>query len=333
MTDVIFKVSSVHSTPVITDGKPGTEGNGYGFEGGRVLKLNGAYHLFTTEMSGLPIWTRTKLAYWRSKDSVHWERVSTLMESSGNFDGTDTHACLWSPMPTYDAINERWVLTYVCYRSKPNTRESWYRNYDGRIAMAVSQVKGPEGMAGPYEETGFLMEPGADSASWEGLMGVNSFYPYLTDSGWYAWYGSSIEVNGLAKAPELSGPWHRVSLREPASRHTENPIVSRLEDGRFVAFFDGCGHHQKMGYMVSSDGITWSEPILLEANDHPNRWWGLTRTPLGLVSEGNGKYALPFTAYNRNFYDIPGIWSAESDSVFDGYFASVGWMELELEKG
>lgn len=330
LSDPLFAVREVDRAPVIAQGDPGTDNNAYGFEGGRALKLDGAYHLFTTEMSGTPIWTKTRLAHWRSADGLAWERVSTVMESSGNFDGSDTHACLWSPMPTFDPEHDRWVLTYVCYRSKPNTEDAWYRNYDGRIALAVSRTPGSAGIAGPYDETGFIMEPGPDSAPWEGLMGVDSFFPYRAGSEWLAWYGSSPEVNGLSAAPTLSGPWRRITMDGPVSRHTENPVVTTLRDGRLVAFFDGCGHHQKMGYMVSHDGRSWSDPILLDLDSHPDRWWALTRTPVGLIELDDGAFALSFTAYNRNFYDIPGIWSATSDSVFDGYFAGVGRLVLEL---
>ena len=133
-----------------------------------------------------------------------------------------------------------------------------------------------------------------------------------------------------AAAPTLSGPWRRITMDGPVSRHTENPVVTTLRDGRLVAFFDGCGHHQKMGYMVSHDGRSWSDPILLDLDSHPDRWWALTRTPVGLIELDDGAFALSFTAYNRNFYDIPGIWSATSDSVFDGYFAGVGRLVLEL---
>ncbi|TVR56830.1 MAG: hypothetical protein EA426_13195 [Spirochaetaceae bacterium] len=326
----LFTVKNLYRTPVITKTDSGTEANTYGFEGGRALKVDGTYHLFTTEMSGTPIWTKTKLAHWSSSDGFEWRRVSTIMESSGNFDGSDRYACLWSPMPTFDDERDRWALTYVCYRSKPNTEEEWYRNYDGRIAPAVSGTPGRAGVAGPYEQTGIIMEPGSDSAPWEGLMGVDSFFPYRVGSIWLAWYGSSPELNGLAEAPSLSGPWRRITTDRPVSRHTENPVVTMLPDGRFVAVFDGCGHHQKMGYMVSDDGRAWSEPVLLELDSHPDRWWGLTRTPLGLIEEDDGTFTLFFTAYNRNFYEIPGIWSAKSDTVFDGYFASLGRVSLEL---
>ncbi|MBC8078743.1 MAG: hypothetical protein H7X86_00220 [Gorillibacterium sp.] len=325
----IFQVTYVHPTPVITAGSVGTEKNVYGFEGGLVLKHNGEYHIFTTEMTNTPIWTKTILAHWSSQDGLHWRRMSTVFESSGNFTGEDTHACLWSPMPMYDEPNQRWMLTYVCYRSKPNTEETWYRNYNGRIAIAASVLDGPDGLGGPYQEVGMLMQP-EDGAAWEGLMGVDSFFPFKSNEGWLAWYGSSIEVNGLASSPSLNGPWTRISWDAPTSHHTENPIVTQLEDGRYVAFFDGCGVHQKFGYMLSSDGLEWSEPILIDLDQHPNKWWGLTRTPLGLVKEGNQTYTLYFSAYNLNFYDIPDIWSAKTDDVFNGYFASIGFIRLSL---
>ena len=96
--------------------------------------------------------------------------------------------------------------------------------------------------------------------------------------------------------------------------------------------FYGCGFYQKFGYMVSSDGYHWSEPFIIDLENHPDKWWGLTRTPMGLIDEGDGNYTLYFTAYNKNFYQIPGIWEAKSDSVFEGFFASVGMVRLKLLK-
>ena len=52
--------------PVLTIKSRGAEGNKYGFEGGRVLKLNGTYHLFTSEMVGDPHWVKMRLAHWVS---------------------------------------------------------------------------------------------------------------------------------------------------------------------------------------------------------------------------------------------------------------------------
>lgn len=327
----VFEVTGLDAEPVITLGDQGTEDNIYGFEGGRALRLDDEFHIFTTEMYGEPVWCSTRLAHWKSKDGLSWTRESTLFESSGDFTGTDTHAALWSPMPTFDEKQNRWILTYVCYRSKPNTPEKWFRNYDGRIALARSSVKGIKGIDGPYIEKGIIME--SDSAEPElGLMGVDSFFPFEVNRKWFAFYGSSTEWNGLAKSRSLTGSWKRLTEAGVVSRHTENPVVSKLPDGRYVAFFDGCGFYQKFGYMVSSDGYEWSEPVIIDLDDHPDKWWGLTRTPLGLINEGDGNYILYFTAYNKNFYRIPGIWEATSDSVFDGFFASIGMVRLKLVK-
>jgi hypothetical protein len=62
----------------LTVDSPGTGGNKYGFEGGRVLKLNGTYHLFTSEMIGDPHWVKMKLAHWTSRDRRRWQRAATL---------------------------------------------------------------------------------------------------------------------------------------------------------------------------------------------------------------------------------------------------------------
>ena len=48
--------------PILTIHSAGSEGNKYGFEGGRVLKIKGTYHLFTSEMVGDPHWVKMR---WR----------------------------------------------------------------------------------------------------------------------------------------------------------------------------------------------------------------------------------------------------------------------------
>jgi hypothetical protein len=330
----IFELIGGPDLPVLTRSDAGTEGNGHGFEGGRAFKFGGEYHLFMTEMIGEPKWTRTRLAHWSSGDRRKWTRRSTLMASSGDFSGTDPRASLWSPMPVYDSAQGRWSMTYVAYRSKPNTKDTWYENYEGRIWRAVSTITEFGGFGGPYEDAGILLEPGADAASWEGLMGVDSFFPYAVGDRWLALYGSSPERNGLAEAAALAGPWKRIS-RTPVTQHMENPLVTRLEDGRYVAFFDGCGTYQRFGYLVSDDGLNWSKPVIIDIEQEPakvKKWWGLTRTPLGLIQESTDTFTLFFTAYNKNFYDVPGIWAVNDQGIFRDYFASVGYVELRLRR-
>ena len=325
-----FKVYSAGDNPVITRGDQGTGGNTYGFEGGKVIKLNNEYYLFTTEMYGNPIWTKTRLALWKSPDMKNWERLATLFESSGDFTGEDPRAALWSPMPTYSHRMDRWILTYVAYNSKPNTDKAWYRNYNGKIWLAISQVPGYDGLTGPYKDSLIVLQPGDDQDSWEGLMGTDSFYPYPVCDGWMAFYGSSPESVGLVRASALTGPWERISEINPVRRQIENPMVTRIVDGRYIALFDGCGENRKIGYMVSEDGIHWSREIFFDLDEEISRWWGLTRTPLGLIQESEDLFTIFFTAYNKDFYEIPDVWKTNDDGVFEDYFASIGWFRVEL---
>jgi hypothetical protein len=328
----IFEIEYVHGRPVITKGNRGTEDNRYGFEGGRALKYNNEYHVFTTEMAGNPLWARTRLAHWKSIDLNHWERVSVLFESSGDFTGDDPNAAFWSPMPTFDSHDGRWILTFVAYNSKPNTPESWYRNYNGKIWLAKSDQPGFDGLGGPYSKVEILLEADKDSDVWEGLMGIDSFFPYPAGNSWFAFYGSSPESVGLAEAPDLAGPWTRKTEVNPIRRYIENPIVTRLSDGRFIALFDGCGQNRKIGYMISDDGVSWSKEVFFDLDAHIKPWWKLTRTPLGLIQESEDLFTVFFTAYNKDFYEIPDVWKSNDDNLFDGYFASLGYFRIRLIK-
>ena len=66
------------------------------------MKVGGTYHLFTSEMVGDPIWVKTRFGHWTSRDRLAWTRVATVRESSGEFEGKDPRAALWSPLPVWD---------------------------------------------------------------------------------------------------------------------------------------------------------------------------------------------------------------------------------------
>lgn len=295
--------------PVLTTRSAGAEGNKYGFEGGRVIKLDGIYHLFTSEMAGDPHWVKMKLAHWTSRDRTHWRRVGTLRESSGDFTGTDPRAALWSPMPVFDPRNGRWTLFYVAYQAAPDTPHQWLTNHEGRIWRAVSVQPGMSGIGGPYKDVGVILERGKDSDPWEGLQGTDSFFPYSVGSAWYAFYGSARTESlpialwqvGLARAPELGGPWTRCSELNPLkmeARFIENPIVSRLGDGTYVAVYD---NHEPnaIGYTFSQDGIHWPQGRRLTVQTGNGIWASEVRTPLGLVDEGNGTFTLFYSANEK----------------------------------
>lgn len=295
--------------PILSVQSQGSEGNKYGFEGGRVLKINGVYHLFTSEMVGDPHWVKMRLAHWISPDRMQWKRVSTLLESSGDFTGKDPRAALWSPMPVYDDSEGRWNLFYVAYQAAPDTSEKWLTNHEGRIWRAVSKTSGMSGVGGPYEDMGIVLQRGANSDPWEGLQGTDSFFPFKTNEKWYAFYGSSHTERlplsswqvGLAQAPSLAGPWTRCTEQNPLkieSRFMENPIVTRLADKTFVAVYD-TDEPNAVGYTFSSDGLHWSPGRHLVVQRGNGIWAKEVRTPLGLVAEGGDSFTLLYTANEK----------------------------------
>jgi hypothetical protein len=318
-------------TPVITVKSPGAEGNKYGFEGGSVLKLQGTYQLFTSEMVDDPLWVKMKLAHWTSTDRIHWKRVSTLFTSSGEFAGKDPRAALWSPMPVYNQQEGRWNLFYVAYRGAPNTKTQWLNNHDGKIWRAVSTVSGIEGIGGPYKDVGIILQPGPESQPWEGLQGTDSFFPYKVGNQWYGFYGSANTEKlpiqfwrvGLASAPELAGPWKRSAALNPLPIEKvfiENPVVTPLDDGTYAAVYDS-NVPNAIGYTWSADGIHWSpgEAIIVQPKGK-GAWADDVRTPLGLIPEGNDQFTLFYTGYQTP----PG---AEGMG-----FGGVGFVTLKMER-
>jgi len=309
-----LRVTKQFDEPILTINSAGAAGNKYGFEGGRVLKLQGVYHLFTSEMVGDPHWVKMRLAHWTSRDSLHWERVATLFESSGDFTGRDPRAALWAPMPIYDEAEGRWNLFYVAYQCAPDTPQKWLTNHEGRIWRAVSKVKGRGGIDGPYEDVGIILQRGKDSDPWEGLQGTDSFFPYRVGDKWYAFYGTAhTEVHpipswqvGLACAPKLAGPWKRCTPMNPLpieKRFIENPVVTRLTDGTYIAVYD-TDAERAVGYTFSADGIHWTPGKELIVQRGKGIWASDIRTPLGLIAEDADSFSLFYTA-NQDMLGIP----------------------------
>lgn len=308
---ITLSIIEQRETPVIAKGMPGTEHNKYGFEGGCVLKLDGVYHLFTSEMVADPVHDKMMLAHWSSPNGLAWTRQGTMFESSGSKDPKDLRSALWSPMPVYDHEEDRWNLFHVAFTA---------RDF-GRIWRAISKVKGREGINGPWEKPEIILEGDPD---WEGAAGCHSIFPYPVAGKWMAFYGSADHrtwwTAGLLSAERLAGPWKRETAVNPVTLSgelgTENPVVTRLKSGRFVAVFDtlknapgkGYGMDGKLiGYAESADGVHWSAAAQLEP-DCKKLWVRDIRTPLGLVEEGDGMLTLFYTGFQR---DEPGLESAK----------------------
>lgn len=312
-----LKVVEVHEGPIIKKGDLGTEGNKYGFEGGRAFKYKGEYHIFTSERFDDPDLVKMHLAHWKSMDGLKWSRVSTLFESSGDFSGRDKNASIWSPIPIYNQEEDRYNLFYVHYKSKPNDSTGWYINFEGRIMRAVSEIKGKGGFGGPYNNLNYILEPDKNDGPWVGLQGNTSFFPYQVGGMWYGLYGSAqtqtekhpflpIDHNSakwnltLAKAEKLAGPWKKLTKNGPVKFHknfAENPIITKTDSGLYLAMIDG--GIKKFGYSISADGLNWSKAKFIRLENHTEKWWTKMRTPLGLIHEGNNIFTVFFTAYTN----------------------------------
>lgn len=300
------------SDPVIGPDHPGLAGNAYGFEGGCAVKEDGVYHLFCAEMAGDPFWVRMRLAHWRSSDGIGWSRLGTILETDGRIDLEDPRSSLWAPMVVFDEGDGRWNLFYVAYRPGDAAGS---KHFDGRIWRAVSATPGRSGIAGPYQDVGVIMQPDTDSQAWEGQQGVDSFFPWWSGTEWLAFYGShnfqppGPWLVGLARAPVLAGPWSRCR-GNPSPIETqfiENPIVIRHANG-FIAIYDSCGDGggyqpdaRHIGYATSTDGIHWSagRRAVLQPATGTGQWSEDMRTPLGLISEPDGTFTVPYTAQMR----------------------------------
>lgn len=258
------------------------------------------------------------------------------MESSGDFTGKDQRAAFWSPMPIYDSKEGQWNLFYIAYQAAPDTPREWLTNHEGRIWRAVSKTPGFSGIDGPYQDVGIILQRGRESDTWEGLQGTDSFFPYQVGDKWYAFYGSahtetlpiSLWQVGLASAPGLAGSWARCTDVNPLRvepRFIENPIVTRLAHGTYVAVYDTDAPNA-IGYTFSLDGIHWSAGQHLVVQKDGGVWATEVRTPLGLVEEGPDSFTLFYTANEK----VPGAAADPNGIVLTP--GSMGLVEVQLKK-
>lgn len=332
----IFEILEGPDEPVITEDHPDAQDIQGGFEGGRLLKVDDVYHMFPTERAGIPGGPpcrdriNTRIGHWTSEDAVNWKRVSTLYQSSGNYTdidvdhpASDRRAAIWSFLPVFNDVENRWNGFYVAYTCHP-----WIppNHSFGRIWRSVSRTPGMSGVGGPYEDAGIVMEPGLETQAWEGRQGVDSFFPYPVGDRWYALYGGAFPFEGderikgtggkwyvgLAQADKLAGPWLRMGedVNPVTSIHpwfVENPLVTRFPDGTYIAMFDGGPEYLKLpnlfGYSLSIDGVNWSEAVYFPIHTKVRKWWDTMRTPLGLIPEGDDVYTIIYNAINdRRFH-------------------------------
>ncbi len=330
----LFSVLGGQNKPVVDSGMVGTEGIQGGFEGGACVKIGDTYHLFPTERAGetgIEAYydrVKTRIGHWTSKDAIHWRRQATIYQASGTYAIThddnplnERRGAIWSYMPVWNEKANRWYGYYLAYTVD---KEISPNHSFGRIWRCESVKPGMDGIGGPYKDIGVIMEPGLETQLWEGRQGVDSFYPYEVNGKWLGFYGGAYPYLkredypakmgkgwfvGLAGSASLEGPWKRLdtTVNPVTSIHPwfiENPIVSRLPNGLYIAIFDGgpegWGHHlpNMMGYSLSKDGLKWSEAHYIPFSTKVKKWWDIMRTPLCLIPEGNDVYTVVYAAIN-----------------------------------
>ncbi|STO18613.1 Uncharacterised protein [Flavobacterium hibernum] len=338
----LFEIIGGENKPVVEEGMPGTEGIQGGFEGGRVVKVGDTYHMFPTERAGeigVDYYydrVKTKIGHWTSKDAIHWKRESTIYQASGTYAITeddnpmnDRRAAIWSYMPVFNEKANKWYGYYLAYTVH---KEIQPNHSFGRIWRCESTVEGINGIGGPYKDMGIIMEPGLDSQPWEGRQGVASFFPYKVGDKYFGFYSGAYPFNSwadypkksgkgwfvaLAESQSLEGPWTRIKdentpIKSMHPFFVENPIVSQLPNGLYIAIFDGgpegWGHHlpNMIAYSLSKDGKKWGEARYIPIETKVDKWWDIMRTPLCLIPEGNDVYTIVYAAIDlkRRFHPM-----------------------------
>jgi hypothetical protein len=329
------KLIKQYDEPVISTHSKGAEDIKFGFEGGTAVKVGDTYHIFTSEMINEPFWVKMRHGHWISKDRIHWERVSTIRESSGEFEGKDPRASLWSPMVYFDEASNRWNMFYVAYYAQPNKDKEFRWNERGRIYRSISLSVGKQGIFGPYKDLGVVLEPGKDSDSWEGNQGTDSFYPWKVGDKYYAFYGScssSLVSNhwlvGIATSQKLEGPWKRMSDQNPSQiekKFIENPIVTPLASGGFFCIYDN-DKSDAMGWSFSKNGVDWSSGQSLIIQPKSGKWSSDVRTILGIINEGNNKYTVFYTGFEKQV-----DWDKLFKNQLTGISCGIGFAEIEIK--
>jgi len=338
-----LQLLSVDSAPIVSPVHPDSRGNKFGYEGGTAHKVGGRYYIFTTEVLNEPKTADVRIACWSSGDGLAFARDSVIVASNGDWTDDQTfRMATWSPMVVFDADSDRWHLIYVGYRLKPGSEQAY--NMSGRMIQMQSTVAGREGIGGPYEELGWVNLVG-EPDPWEGPAEIVSFFPFRVAAGWRAFYGSNtapefidpqslpqhdnaVETTkffvGLAASDSIVGPWARQTEVNPVlmdPEFIENPVVTRVDEGGYVTVYDG-GNTTAISYAMSRDGVNWDSEQLLELGEVP-AWLNATRTPLGLIAEGDGVYTMYFTAFDGvNPEGIEPLWH-------DG-FGYIGRLQVKI---
>lgn len=342
----------------------------FGIEGGHMIRAGNTLYTVITEFKAPPLWVPSRIALWRATMPAadgkawpgNWTRITTLFTSEGTYNGTDCRSLRASLGSSAALLLNRdtshWELFYVGFKSCNDTH---FVNRDARIFRAVSSTTGSSGVEGPYHDAGVVINA-TGKQPWEGVAGVNTMQPYWLGEGrgYAAFYGSggfrpkgpgrptvNFHSVGLAHASAAAGPWHRlpgdinpVNLSARESQ-IEQPMVTRLADGSFVAFFDALSHQKgDIGYRWSPDGLRWDPGCsqmlnVLATSAGPSPTWAkdnTTRTPQGAVELPSRGLLLGFSGYDHGLPPHSHLPSVHEPYWADQHHESMGLVKLAWDR-
>ncbi len=298
-----------------------------GFETGQVIKVGDVTYMFVNEMYDRPH-QELRVSLWKSTDGSSFTRVDTLKESIPGRSLRNFKNEVWVTAIIFDKPSNRWNMFYVAYQAGKDAIGELHADYNGRVFRSVSAKEGMAGIEGPYIDVDVVLGPDPNAQPWEGNQSVGCFHPYAANGRWYAFYCSHWHDPfkaewplGVAVADDLFGPWRRAYGLSPSTitdRFGENPIVSRLKNGKYLAVFDvafglkfdAAQDRDSIGYSVSEDGVNWPlfKPLDVQPKD---KWSRQLRTPLGMIEEDDGTFSLYYTAQEKDV----AFWSVDRVKV------------------
>ncbi len=136
------------------------------------------------------------------------------------------------------------------------------------------------------------------------------------------WFGV-----GLISSPSLEGKWKRLSDLNPIildPYFVENPEVTKLKNGSYLAIFDTGPENESIGYSFSKDGYNWEKGAYINFPENKPSWRGTLRTPLCFIHENDSIYKIYYTAFNSK-----GFKHNEEPKHHSGY-GTIGLIKVEL---
>lgn len=354
ISPVQLQLISASPEPVINQTQAAREGLYGGFEVGRVVLANGTYHAFTHELykpPPAPGWGWIGIGHWRSKDGSSWTRMDPVRVPHWSPDNK-TWLVYTSPMPFFDDSSNHWRLYHAMAPDDhvndqmPGPDQRWDSQHV-QLHVATASISGFEAIDNPATQ---WIEDNITLVALRGPSSLSISNPWQVPGGkWRVFFQESGLAVTVAESESLLGlyrPLPHVRGGLAGVQYVENPVVTKLRDGRYILVFDYLsaelheGFSRKIGFLWSTDGASWNMnqlQVVSLAEPTDFFWTNIVRTPLGLIEELDGTLTLFYTGRQQNASATNGVWAECSETkqvwskmVYHGCFMGMGVAHFRL---